>query len=88
MDDSIIAAGYTKWSANDNRINSRTLMGEYHNSGPGFNEGGRQGGKVSKILSEGEYEPYSTVEKVFQSPTGVFGQVGWIDKSPDSKETF
>lgn len=82
-----MAAGYTKWSSNDNRINSKTLMGEYRNSGLGFNEGGRKGGKISKMLSEEEYEPYSSVGKVFQSPTGEFGQVGWIDKSPESKDT-
>jgi len=82
-----MAAGYTKWSANDNRISGKTLMAEFQNSGPGFNAGGRSSGKISKVLNEQEYAPYASLEKVFQSPTGEFGQVGWIDKSPDSKET-
>jgi hypothetical protein len=69
-------AGYTKWSPDDNRISSKTLMAEYRNTGLGA--GGRKGTQISKQLSDEEYEPYSTVEKVFQ------GQVSWIDRSPES----
>lgn len=55
-------------------------MAEYGNSGPGFNAAGRKGSNVTKVLSAEQYEPYSTVEK-------VFGDVAWIDKSPESKES-
>jgi hypothetical protein len=60
-------------------------MGEFQDSGPGFNEGGRKSGKITKLLTEQEYEPYSTVEKVFQSPDGKFGNVTWIDRNPEAK---
>ena len=43
-------------------------MGEYKNSGPGWNPQGRREGKVSRILSDAEYAEYSTPEKVFQAP--------------------
>jgi len=78
-----MGSGYTKWSANDNRINSKTLMGEYQNSGPGFSEGARKNGKISRLLSDEEYTPYSAVEKVFQFPNGTFGNIGWIDRKPE-----
>ncbi|KAE9965418.1 hypothetical protein BLS_007660 [Venturia inaequalis] len=79
LDDSIAAAGYKKWAEKgDTHFTSKTLMAEYGNSGPGFNATGRKSGAVSKVLSAAEYEPYSTVEK-------VFGDVAWIDKHPESK---
>lgn len=81
MDDSIAAAGYKKWAeTGDAHFSGKTFMAEYGNSGPGFNAAGRKGSNVTKVLSAEQYEPYSTVEK-------VFGDVAWIDKSPESKES-
>lgn len=83
LDDSIREGGYTKWGSNDSHISGKTLMAEYQNTGPGFNRAGRQKGGVGKVLSDAEYEPYSTVEKVFQFPNGTFGNVAWIDRNPE-----
>lgn len=78
MDDSIAPPGYKKWAeTGETRFGVNTFMAEFGNTGPGFNASGRSAGKVSKVLSAAEYEPYSTVEK-------VFGDVAWIDKSPES----
>ncbi|TID25217.1 pectin lyase-like protein [Venturia nashicola] len=79
LDDSIAAAGYKKWAeSGDTHFSAKTFMAEYGNTGPGFNAAGRKESRVSKVLSAAEYEPYSTVAK-------VFGDVAWIDKSPESK---
>lgn len=62
----------------------RTEIGNY---GPGWNLTGRlDNGNISKVLTTKEYEPYSTLNKVFQRSytDGSFGYTGWIDKSPEA----
>lgn len=85
LDDSILPAGYIIWSATDPRVNNYTFMAEYKDYGPGFNLTAREtlGANVTIELTAEEFEPYSSVEKVFQYPdgSGRFGNVGWIDFS-------
>ncbi|KAF2432827.1 pectin methylesterase [Tothia fuscella] len=81
LDDSIRTEGYIKWSGNDGHISGKTFMAEYANTGPGFNKAGRSKGP-GKVLSDAEYEPYSTMEKVFQFMNGTYGNVRWIDRNP------
>ena len=59
-------------------------MAEYQDYGPGFNLTGRQlAANVTKELTTAQYEPYSTVDKVFQYPfSGEFGNTAWIDQHP------
>jgi hypothetical protein len=61
-------------------------MAEYHDYGPGFNLTGRlEASNVTIELTPREYEEHSSPEKVFQYPfEGVFGNVGWIDQSPEA----
>jgi hypothetical protein len=62
-------------------------MGEFQNTGPGFNEIGRKEGKMSHILSNAEFNAYSSPSKVFQSPfDGKFGNTAWIDSHPQSQK--
>jgi Pectinesterase len=83
LDESIRSSGYTNWSSNDKRANHDTMMGEYRNSGPGYSEKGRKEGKIAHILSDAEFEGYSTPNKVFQFPfEGRFGNTPWIDANP------
>ena len=83
LDDSIRPAGYIEWQSTDPRIDYNTTMAEYYDVGPGFNLTGRIDGGVTTLLTPEEYEPYSSVEKVFQFPfTGEYGNVGWIDTAP------
>jgi hypothetical protein len=61
-------------------------MAEYQNTGPGFSASGRRDGKLSRVLSESEFESFSTPEKVFQTPfDGKFGNTAWIDRTPEAK---
>ncbi|QDS75564.1 hypothetical protein FKW77_005820 [Venturia effusa] len=79
LDDSIGPAGYKKWlEKGESHITAKTMMAEFGNTGPGFDAAGRKSTNLSKLLSAAEYEPYSTVEK-------VFGNVTWIDKAPETK---
>lgn len=84
LDDSIRPSGYIEWSATDPRVNYNTTMAEYHDYGPGFNITGRlEASNVTKELTTAQYEPYSTLERVFQYPfSGKFGNTAWIDRSP------
>ncbi|KAK7722967.1 hypothetical protein SLS57_004823 [Botryosphaeria dothidea] len=85
LDDSIRASGYIPWGATDPRTNNYTFMAEYGDFGPGWNLTGRVAANVTKVLDEAGYAPYDSVEKVFQDPfTGEFGNVGWIDESPEA----
>jgi hypothetical protein len=60
-------------------------MAEYKSYGPGWNATGRAVGNVTIVMDDEEYEPYSTVDKVFQYPfEGRFGNVEWIDRDPES----
>ncbi|THZ11915.1 pectin methylesterase [Aureobasidium pullulans] len=83
LDDSIEPSGYIKWSATDPRVNGNTTMAEYKDYGPGWNATGRAAGNVTIVMTDAEYAPYSTLEKVFQEPfTGKFGNTKWIDRKP------
>jgi pectinesterase len=54
-------------------------MAEYAVSGPGFNRTGRVEGGVTTLLDKQGWRGFSEPEKVFQRPTGEFGNVEWID---------
>lgn len=84
LDDSIQPHGYIDWSASDPRVNANTTMAEYKDYGPGWNATGRAEGNVTIVMTDKQYERYSSPEKVFQYPfEGRFGNVGWIDRSPE-----
>lgn len=84
LDDSIKASGYIAWGATDPRLGANTTMAEYQDYGPGWNATGRAAGNITIVLNDGQYEPYSTLEKVFQYPfNGTFGNTKWIDKNPE-----
>ncbi|USW55585.1 Putative pectinesterase, catalytic, pectin lyase/virulence factor [Septoria linicola] len=83
LDDSVLPAGYIEWQASEPRVNFNTTMAEYRDFGPGWNETARREGNITKLLTEKEYAPYSTVEKVFQYPfSGEYGNTAWIDRRP------
>ncbi|OJJ48161.1 hypothetical protein ASPZODRAFT_150448 [Penicilliopsis zonata CBS 506.65] len=82
-DASIISTGYINWLDDGvYRYNNHTLFAEYKAYGPGFNLTGRIEGGLDEIMTDEEYEPYSTPAKVFQTPEGEFGNTAWIDTSP------
>lgn len=84
LDDSIRPSGYIEWSTSDPRVIANTTMAEYKDYGPGFNATGRAEGNVTIVMNKKQYEPYSTLDKVFQYPfTGKFGNTAWIDKDPE-----
>jgi hypothetical protein len=79
LDKSILPAGYIDW--NPARYNNYTMQAEYKDYGPGYNASARAAANFTIQLTDKEYEPYSTPAKVFQTPEGKFGNVGWIDWS-------
>ncbi|CAO2649830.1 Nn.00g011220.m01.CDS01 [Neocucurbitaria sp. VM-36] len=84
LDDSIQPSGYIEWSTTDPRVNSNTTMAEYKDYGPGWNATGRAQSNVTLVMDRKQYEPYSSLEKVFQYPfSGKFGNVAWIDRQPE-----
>lgn len=84
LDDSIQPNGYIEWNKNEPRVNANTTMAEYKDYGPGFNATGRASTNVTIVMDKKQYEPYSTVDKVFQYPfTGKGGNTAWIDKDPE-----
>ncbi|KAH8723769.1 pectin lyase fold/virulence factor [Phaeosphaeriaceae sp. PMI808] len=84
LDDSIQANGYIAWGATDPRLGANTTMAEYKSYGPGWNETGRVAGNVTIVMSDKQYEPYSTPEKVFQYPfDGRFGNTDWLDRNSE-----
>ncbi|RMZ68511.1 pectin methylesterase [Pyrenophora seminiperda CCB06] len=81
LDDSVLGAGYVDWSKSDPRVGVDTLMAEYGDFGPGWNETGRREGNVTRVLGKGEYGEFECVDRVFQWPgEGRFGNTGWIDR--------
>ncbi|KAF2226259.1 pectin lyase fold/virulence factor [Elsinoe ampelina] len=85
LDDSVRDSGYIIWSATDPRYGINTTMAEYKDFGPGFNLTGRLAANVTKVFDDNQYEPYSSLEKVFQYPfTGKFGNTDWIDRKPEA----
>lgn len=84
LDDSIEPSGYIEWSASDTRFNANTTMAEYKTYGPGFNATGRAAGNVTIVMNKKQYDPYSSVDKVFQYPfSSKGGNTAWIDKDPE-----
>jgi hypothetical protein len=61
-------------------------MAEYHDFGPGFNlTSRREASNITIEMTAKEYAPFSTIAMVFQFPfSGKFGNVGWIDESPQA----
>jgi hypothetical protein len=59
-------------------------MAEYKDHGPGWNATGRAVGNVTIVMNDAQYEPYSTLEKVFQYPfDGRLGNTAWIDRKAE-----
>jgi hypothetical protein len=84
LDDSIKPSGYIAWGTTDPRLGVNTTMAEYKSYGPGWNATGRAVGNVTVVMDDEEYEPYSSVDKVFQYPgEGRFGNTAWIDGTPE-----
>jgi hypothetical protein len=84
LDDSIRPSGYIAWGTTDPRLGANTTLAEYKDYGPGWNATGRAVGNVTIVLNDTQYEPYSTLEKVFQYPfDGRLGNTGWIDRNAD-----
>ncbi|KAJ1555574.1 hypothetical protein HK405_000151 [Cladochytrium tenue] len=82
LDDSILPAGYIKWSTSDPRYSDElTTMAEYRTYGPGFNETARVAGGIDKLLTDEEYLPYSSPSRVFKFPfSDVEGNTAWIEE--------
>lgn len=80
LDASIKPTGYIEWSASEPRVNNSTFMAEYKTYGPGWNQTGRVEGKVTRVLTEKEWKPYSSPAKVFQFfKSGKSGNDVWVD---------
>ncbi|TKA59659.1 hypothetical protein B0A55_12530 [Friedmanniomyces simplex] len=85
LDDSIKPSGYIQWSATDPRVNFNTTMAEYKDFGPGFNLTGRLEASNTTIeMTPEQYSLYDIPAKVFQCPSGEFGNVAWIDQHPQA----
>jgi len=78
LDASILSTGYIDWAGTP-RYSNWTLQAEYKDYGPGYNATGRAISNFDVQLTDKEYEPYSSPAKVFQTPQGKFGNIGWID---------
>lgn len=60
-----------------------TSMAEYHTYGPGYNATGRAAAaNVTIELTKKQYAPFSSPDRVFQFPSGEFGNTAWIDRHP------
>lgn len=82
LDDSIQPNGYIDWSTTDPRVNNYTLMAEYKDYGPGWNETARRASNVTILLTESQWQTYSSPAKVFQYfKSGRTGNTAWIDTS-------
>ena len=80
LDASIKPSGYIEWSTSEPRVNNSTFMAEYKTYGPGWNQTGRVEGKVTRVLTEKEWTPYSSAAKVFQFfKSGKTGNDAWVD---------
>jgi hypothetical protein len=77
LDDSINPSGYVQWGSSDPRINqskSRDLMIVLRPLLTAF----------VPHRHKKQYTPFSVLERVFQFPTGKFGNTAWIDKQPQA----
>ncbi|KAF1974912.1 pectin methylesteras-like protein [Bimuria novae-zelandiae CBS 107.79] len=82
LDESIRPSGYIEWSTKEPRVNNFTFMAEYKTYGPGWNRTGRIEGNVTRILTETQWQPYSSPSKVFQFfKSGKTGNTAWLDYS-------
>ena len=60
-------------------------MAEFRDFGPGFNLTGRlEASNITIEMTPEQYAPYSTPAKVFQDPSGKFGNTAWIDQHPQA----
>lgn len=78
LDNSILSTGFVNWDPS-RYIDNLTIQAEYHNYGPGYNITGREISEFDVQLTPEEYAPYSSPAKVFQTPLGSYGDIGWID---------
>ncbi|KXS12199.1 carbohydrate esterase family 8 protein [Gonapodya prolifera JEL478] len=79
FDDTV--SGYIKWQDSDPRINNLTFMAVYGSYGPGADEAA-WAQNVTKVLTEKEYAPYKSVDRVFKFPfSNKAGNTRWIDWS-------
>ncbi|KAJ1549506.1 hypothetical protein HK405_015581 [Cladochytrium tenue] len=87
LDDSILPAGYTIWSSSTPNFSANlTLMAEYSDDGPGYNETARVAGGVDTLLDDAGFAPYSSPARVFKFPfSDVEGNTAWIDDCAWSK---
>ncbi|KAI9761492.1 MAG: H(+)-transporting V0 sector ATPase subunit a [Chaenotheca gracillima] len=77
LDASIRPQGYTTWTS---PIIEQTVLGEYKDTGPGFNLTGREDGNITKLLSDREVQQYRRPQDVFLSSTdGKRISLSWID---------
>lgn len=82
-DGSIVDTGYINWIVDGvGRLTNDTVMAEYRALGPGFNLTGRREAGIGIVMNQNLYRPYDRPNKVFQTPDGTFGNVGWIDWTP------
>lgn len=78
LDASILPTGFIDWQ-DPPRYDNRTFQAEFENYGPGYNATARKTALFDVQLTPAEYAPYSTPSRVFQTPEGRFGNIGWID---------
>lgn len=79
-DSSVAPSGYIDWVVDGvSRFTNQTFMAEYRTFGPGFNATGRAATNASIVLDSKTYAPYDSPSKVFLSPDGKPGNIGWID---------
>lgn len=80
LDESIMPGGYIQWQPTEPRVNNYTFMAEYKTFGPGWNASGRIDGKVTRVLNQEQWEPYSSPAKVFQFfKSEKAGNTAWVD---------
>jgi pectin methylesterase-like acyl-CoA thioesterase len=80
LDASIKPSGYISWGTTDPRVSNLTNLAEYMTYGPGWNKTGRAQGGVTRVLTERQWQPYSSPAKVFQFfKSGKPGNTAWVD---------
>ncbi|KAF7173492.1 hypothetical protein CNMCM5623_005737 [Aspergillus felis] len=83
-DGSIEPSGYIDWVVSGvSRFTNQTVMAEYKAFGPGFNATGRAQGGFTIVMDKKQYTRYDSPAKVFQTPDGKPGNIGWIDFHAD-----
>ncbi|KAF7173999.1 hypothetical protein CNMCM6106_008083 [Aspergillus hiratsukae] len=83
-DGSIEPSGYIDWIVDGvGRLTNQTVMAEYKTFGPGFNATGRAEDGVTIVMDREQYKRYDSPAKVFETPDGKPGNIGWIDFHAD-----